>query len=200
MPHKLVASPSTLPVSVDDLKAHLRVVHDQEDTLIRDLCEVARDVVETATGRTLINTVWVYSLDGFPIGRQIEIPRSPLVSVSSVRYYDSSGTLTLLSSDDYTVVGVGERFVPGAVELNADKSWPTTQDRSGSVLITYTAGFGTSRDNVPAAAKHLIRLLVAHWYENREGIVVGTITKEIEYGVKSLMQTLRSGTVAGAYQ
>jgi hypothetical protein len=51
---------------------------------------------------------------------------------------------------------------------------------------------GTS---VPAAIRHAILMLVGHWYDGaRSGVVMGSISKEVEFGVKSLLDSQRWGS------
>jgi hypothetical protein len=47
---------------------------------------------------------------------------------------------------------------------------------------------------VPAAIRHAILMLVGHWYEARSSVLTGTISKEIEFGVKSLLDSQRWGS------
>lgn len=47
--------------------------------------------------------------------------------------------------------------------------------------------------------KLAVYLLIAHWYENRQAVVVGTISKDLEFSLKSILSQMRfcyeSGTV-----
>jgi uncharacterized phiE125 gp8 family phage protein len=43
-----------------------------------------------------------------------------------------------------------------------------------SVVINYTAGFGDDGSSVPPVYKHLIMVLVAHWYDTRQIVAPGT--------------------------
>jgi hypothetical protein len=58
------------------------------------------------------------------------------------------------------------------------------------VQITYLAGYGGAA-NVPAPAKHAIKMLVGHWYANRESVLIGSISKELEFAVTALLSPLR---------
>jgi hypothetical protein len=40
-------------------------------------------------------------------------------------------------------------------------------------------------------AKHAIKLLVAHWFRNREAVLVGTISKDMEKAVDALLVQFR---------
>ena len=42
-------------------------------------------------------------------------------------------------------------------------------------------------------------MLIAHWYENREAVVVGPITSELPAAVESLLWGLNVGTVECRY-
>lgn len=45
---------------------------------------------------------------------------------------------------------------------------------------------------VPASLKEGVRLLAAHWYENREASIVGVSAQEIPYGVREIIREYRS--------
>lgn len=185
-----------LPVSLEDMKSHLRVDFDAEDLTILGLIEVARDWVETRIGRTLINRTYTLRRDCFPAGCFLELKFPPLASVTEVRYYDADNTLQTLAAEKYQTIA--DHFLSSGLELLPDNEWPTTTIRSDAVQVEFVAGYGSSSSSVPAAAKHAIKMLVGHWYENREAVVVGTITKEIEIGVEGLLLTLSKVYVPGA--
>jgi uncharacterized phiE125 gp8 family phage protein len=61
--------------------------------------------------------------------------------------------------------------------------------------VTWWAGYGTSGASVPAAIRHAMLMLVGHWYDgSRSGVLTGSISKEIEFGVKSLLDSQRWGS------
>lgn len=45
---------------------------------------------------------------------------------------------------------------------------------------------------VPADLKEAIRLLTAHWYENREASIVGVSAQEIPYGIRDIIREYRN--------
>ncbi|NDB18915.1 MAG: phage gp6-like head-tail connector protein [Actinobacteria bacterium] len=45
--------------------------------------------------------------------------------------------------------------------------------------------------DVPKQAVHAINMLIGHWYFNREAVLTGTISKEIELAVAALLSPLR---------
>lgn len=175
------------PVELAELRKHLHA-STEDDDLVVDLQEAARDYVETWTRRALrANTTWRLTLDDWPEGGVIELARSPVNSSTSVvvTYYPSTGGSQTWASTNYVVDTEAE---PARVVLKRDNEFPTTTLRSANgVRVQFKAGSTTT----PARAKHAIKMLCAHWYANRESVLVGAMSKEIEQGVKDLLWSLK---------
>jgi len=74
----------------------------------------------------------------------------------------------------------------GKIVLPYAKVWPTaTLYTVNPIKIRYVAGYTT----IPISIKQSMLLLIGHWYANREAVLVGqgTMSKEIEFAVKSLL-------------
>ena len=127
----------------------------------------------------------------------IQIPRPPLISISSITYIDSDGVEQTLSSSLYRV---GTKSSPGRVTPAHGEVWPTTRNVTEAVTITFLAGFGTTAATVPGVAKRAIRLTLGNWFENRESVVVGTIAAELPQSAKNLLTNFRMGRVPGQYK
>ena len=93
----IVTPPLALPVTVAEAKAYARIDFDDADALIESLIGAARDHLEQATGRTFVQTTYQLTLDAFPCD-EIALPRSPVLSVASVKYYDRDGVLQTLAT------------------------------------------------------------------------------------------------------
>lgn len=179
---KRTVDPASEPVSLDEAKLHLRVDGDDEDDFIAGLLVAAREYFEETTRRALISQTWRLSLDEWP--DEIELPKPPLVSVTSITYKDDVGAQTTLSSSVYLVDTESE---PGRIVLASGQSWPAgTLYPVNPIQVTYVAGYGAATA-VPERMKQAIKLLLGHWYENREATVAGTIMKEIPLGIDSLI-------------
>lgn len=177
-------APVTEPVHLDEVRDHLRVDITDDDTLIEALITAAREYVEQASRRALVTQTWRYNLDQFPAADEIELPRPPLKSVTSITYRDSDGTTHTLASSVYEVDTDSQ---PGRVRLAYGEDWPSdTLAETNPVRITFVAGYGDA-DDVPKRWKQAILLLVGHWYENREAVMVGSIPREIPFAVESLI-------------
>lgn len=142
------------PMSVEQAKAYLRVLHSDDDDQIRELILEAYGIVEARTGRMIRTCSAVLTMDGFPDNSgQIVLPRPPLTSVTHVKYYNQAGTLTTLAS-----VLAHEVFVPGLLARPiALSDWPETYERLDAVQITYTGG-GSEPEQLRAAVRILIDL------------------------------------------
>lgn len=182
---KLVTGPSTEPLTTALAKNHLRVDIDDDDTLIGNLITAARKYFEETSRRSLITQTWRLNLDEWPEGDEILLPRPPLQSVTSVVYKDSAGDSTTWSSDAYIVDTDSE---PGRIVLAYGESWPSvTLLPANPIVITYVAGYGDNASDVPEQMIQAIRLLIGHFYENREGTVGGTIIRDVPMTVDSLI-------------
>ncbi len=203
---KLITAATEDPVDLTGAKAHLRVSTSGEDALISALIAAATKVCEDLTGRAFVSQPWDLWMDRFPSSSkgsddwwdgtregyipsilgcpgQIELPIAPLVSVTSITTYDLADAATVFSSSGYFVDTMSE---PPRIALKSGYSWPTSLRGINAIAIRCVFGYGTS-DDVPQAIKQAILMLISHWFENRETVVVGTITKDIEFGVAAIL-------------
>jgi len=164
--------PAIEPVTVSELRDFLRLSGNDQDTMLTGFLAAARAALEVYTGRTFINTVYELYFDAFP--SMIELARPPVQSVSSVYYINTSGVDTLLASTDYRV-DVASLY--GRIEPAYGTVWPSTQSVVNAVKVTFTAGYGTSSANVPAAIKEAIKMLAADIYEHPEANVELTLAE-----------------------
>jgi uncharacterized phiE125 gp8 family phage protein len=163
-----VSGPAVEPITLAEMKAYLRVDEDEsaQDDLISGLIKAARLTVEAASRRILIEQHWRVVLDRWPRDGVILLPLSPLIAVDAIRITDAMGAVTELPDDVFEVDTLSEPpriTVSGAPEPG--------RPRNG-ISVELRAGFGTNAEAVPATLKLAIRILVAHWFENR-GDVAG---------------------------
>jgi len=128
--------PTAEPVSLDEMKLHLRVDHSNDDALITSLIRVAREYAEDVTGKAYIVRTCRQTYDyGWP---EIFILRPPLALVSSITY-DLAGTTTTLASTEYTVDTKSE---PARVYPAYGKYWPVVRSIRNTIAINYITGYG----------------------------------------------------------
>jgi len=171
-------------VPLSDVKAHLRVTHGDSDLEISAMIDAATAMMEKITNRALVQRTFTWRLQRFPINTtSIVLPITPVTSITQIDYVDDNGATQPMNSADYTAV-LDDDY--GYVALAYDKTWPDTRLQELAVTVTLVAGLATP----PAAAVHALKLLVGHWYENREA--VGTIGKPIELSCNALIDTLKA--------
>jgi hypothetical protein len=100
---------------------------------------------------------------------EIFVPRPPLVSVDSIKYYDDGGILQTLDPAAYIVDLNSE---PGRIVPAVATSWPSTQNRVNAVEVHFTCGYGASGTSVPAGIKMWMLMMAGTLFENRELIAV----------------------------
>lgn len=174
------------PIVLADLKSHLRIVGSQDDAELSAMARAVGEYLEDELDLTLLTTTWIWRGDGFvarracdddfwfseyPTGAPrgtavLSVPRPPLVSVTSIAYLDTAEAAQSLTGSDYQL-DTGSR--PGRLAPSvALGAWPATGLSLNAVTITYVAGYGASAGAVPRKLRHLLHLLIGHWWENRE--------------------------------
>lgn len=179
MPINLIAEDDTEPITIDQAKVALRMVDADpiEDDYIRGLIKTARQVVESKTGRALINQTWQASFDRFPRSRVIYLERAaPLISIDSVQYLDPSVQTVTLDPGNYRASTLSR---PGRLILGYGKVWPITAPEADAVIVEYESGY-SDVSKIPAPLINAIYYLLAHFYRNREPVITGLRAAAIE--------------------
>lgn len=145
--------------------------HTDEDTLIEALVSAATawlDGWSGVLGMALMPQTWELPMAWFPRGC-IRLPLGPAVSITSIEYTDDHGATQAVDPADYSLSG---DVLSG--------TWP----RGSDVRVRYVAGAGCPDD-----IKMVVKLLVGHWYENREA--VGDNMTAVPMAVDMLIATRR---------
>jgi uncharacterized phiE125 gp8 family phage protein len=182
-------SPTVFPVSLAELKDHVRVDGSSEDDYLEALLGVATEFCENATWRAFLTQTWEVKYDGFPAhDDDILLPRPPLQSVSSIVYIDSHGVTQTLAASEYQVDADAQ---PARLRPARGKSWPSTRSNTqNTVTVTQVAGYGDAASDVPRTLRHAIKFLAAHLYEERQPVVVGSglNVHDLPMGIQSLLR------------
>jgi uncharacterized phiE125 gp8 family phage protein len=184
-------APAELPLTLTEVKSHLRVDHDDEDSLVAIYISAAVSYLDGwagILGRCLVTQTWRQDFDGF-----CEKMRLPFPDVQSltVAYYDTANALQTLAASNYALVNDAS----GArIQLASDGSFPATYDRPDAVRVTLAAGYGDA-SYVPYAIKAAILLHIGHLYANRDAVNTGNITSELPFAFDALVAPFRRVTV-----
>ena len=166
----LITAPAAEPLSLTDVKHHLRVDSSDDDAYLTQLIVAARTHVEAVTQSALISRTLEWVGDDFP--GCIELEQPPLISVTSVKYIDGAGVEQTVSTSIYTVDADSR---PGRVFEAYGQSWPSPRDIPNAVRVRYVAGFGATENDVPEPIRLAMKVLIASWYDCGEGALMGGV-------------------------
>lgn len=195
-----VTPPATPILDVDLFRNHLRIDPANDPEVVNMLPRAVSSYLDGRDGllsRALITQTWRLTLDGFPspaclAGSAIVLPLPPLQAVQSVTYIDPDGVQQMLQASEYVAQGIGSddkaRIIPAF-----GKTWPQTQDFPGAVTVTFRAGYGDGAGSLPSAITQAALLIAAHWFEQREAVIVGNFgARPLPIGAAELLAPYRN--------
>ena len=184
MPAILLTPPAIEPVSLVEAKAHLKVEVSDDDSLIDGLITTARQHIECQTGKALIDQTWAIYLDDWG-GNEIVLPVEPVSAVNAIRTYSEDDSAPLIGPEHYYTDTVSS---PARIVLRGSRVWQRPGRIANGIEIELVAGYGPAGNDVPASLRQAILLLVAHWYENREGASYGNVAHRLPLGIDRLIR------------
>lgn len=172
----MTSGPAVEPVSLSEAKNYLRVDHDDEDILIASLITAARMHIEIATDQAMITQSWSYYLDQWPEDLHVDVSLGPIQTVDEIRLYASDDTMAVYAAENYFADLASK---PGRIIRRAGLSWPKPGRVANGIEVVLTTGYGDNAGDVPDALKQAIFLLLAHWYETRAVVSIGSNVAQI---------------------
>jgi uncharacterized phiE125 gp8 family phage protein len=182
------------PVSLEQAKARLGVRSNHRDAELEQLIPAARRKIENLTGYILVRRQLVQSVDRYDRDLPVELHYYPVIAVDGVQARDADGVLQDVA---------GPRLIQGAVppaRLFSPVSalWPLQGNPAG-LEVTVTAGYDVDAvgedpyKEIPEDLLVALYMLLAHWFENHEAIVVGAGVQalEVPMGVKDICSDYR---------
>lgn len=185
MTHALVTPPATEPLSLAEVKAHLRVDHDREDQLIAQTLKAATQYVEFACDQKMLTQVWRQYVDCFPVTRELALTVKPVQSVAAITAFGRDGTPNALSLDDVEMV---RGLLPPVLRFSAAVDPGLAVN---GLEIDLVVGLGDLGVDIPDTLKRAILMLVAHWYEFRGAIPPHDQPVSLPSGFDALMRPFR---------
>ena len=176
-------------ISTAAAKLHLRVETTDEDSLIDLAAAAAADFVQNHTNRRLLTQQIDMRASRWPYGLQpLKLPHGPLQSIDEIAYRaTSAATETVLAASAYDVLPETAFMLP-LISPDPEDGWPALDfSRPYPVRIRATVGYRTAAE-IPPALQQAMRLLLGHWYENRQEVVTGTIATRVQLAADQLIR------------
>jgi len=181
----LLTAPALEPLSLAEAKAFLRVETSDDDDVITALIAGARLQVEAQTRRALITQSWRLNFDAWPDDGRLYILPAPLQALTAARVFDFENIAQPVDAAAF-VLDKGASaliFAPWAL--------PAPGRAANGVELDVTVGYGDAAIDVPEPLRQALRLLVAHWYENRGLVTTGANYSTLPQTVAALIAPYR---------
>ncbi|MGM4997427.1 head-tail connector protein [Tardiphaga sp. 538_B7_N1_4] len=163
----LLVPPASEPLSLAEARQFLRVEHADDDAVITALIAAARAHVEALTRRALLTQTWRVVLDAWPANGRIAPRIGPLQTLLAARMFDAAGMPHALDVESFVV--------DTAANVIAAPCWalPAPGRAVAGIELDVICGFGALASEVPADLVHALKILLAHWYDNRGLAAIG---------------------------
>lgn len=199
-------------VTLARMRNNSNIPSGQDEDFLTEALRSAEDYVERQLECTIGLAAWRLTLDNFPqqgVSRTtfdsalaratnqqlmdwkpnaILIPLWPVRAVTGLAYAASDGTPTTLPLEQIVQPVGNDRY---HLRLKKGFYWPETDCSPNAIAITFTAGWPT-QSAIPGTLTQAIRMLVSHFYENREAVITGSVSKEVELGVQSMLAMMET--------
>lgn len=196
MRKRLITAPTLLPISVVEVKTHLRVDFADDDALIGQLLDSAIKHCESYMGKPIMSQRWRFSWD-VVTGSELILPAYYVTDLQNLFRRDPETGLGSTLSDLISIAGVYE-YNPlndwdGEFRLRplGGGAWPAIEsDGYENFFVEVIHGFN-SPDLVPNDVIAAVQMLTAFWYKQAEaGAPVNF--QQIPFGVEEILNNHRA--------
>ena len=197
-------------VTLDDMKEHAIVGHADDDKVLQRCISAAEGYVGHHTHRSLHLTRYRAFSRCWPADGLVTLRHGPARLIEAVQYVADDDTVTLIDPSRWSAKTIRDQ---GTLLLDTDLPSPKAR-RLDAVQIEYLAGYGVLPDMIDdgqydaeypvpyednpegfdaamANMQHAIRGIAAHFFENRESVVIGPGATEVPMFVQSLLDQVR---------
>lgn len=169
-----------MPITLDEAKTHERIQITKDDTILELYIEAATTSIEDYVNKRYTDRSFelVFDCKDEPFTKGIiELERfNDVISVISIDSFDKSNVSTPVPAAAFTLIG-------RRIQLEDTFSDIEFRDLDSLVLEYSVTGIAA-----PETINQAIKELVAHFYESRTPIVIGTIVGQIPYSIEALLQ------------
>lgn len=165
-PASVVTPVSVEPISLEEVKARLKIDAVDDDASLTAMIKESRDFAERYCGARIA-----------PIGLSLQcsafadlelLPERPLKSIDSLSYVDVDGEMQAVRDSVFEIIG---QELDARIVLKADQVWPSIK---AGTWITLSATFGF--DPVPPAIQRALIIHVKDAYDASVNKPAGSFT------------------------
>lgn len=158
---KRLTTPTDMAITLEEARLFLRVEYTDDDELITSMVKGATVVAQAFINQQITECQYALALSSF----QSEVSLlSPVKTIGSVKYYDTTNTLQTLDGSNYYLMDFG---LPNKLIFTEGVSLDT-YNRPDAIQITFTSGMTT----VPSDIIQWVKIRVATMYQFREQFII----------------------------
>lgn len=157
----VITQPTIEPITVEEAKSALGIEHDDDDVRIEGYIQAGREFAEAFCDLRIMSQVVELSYDHWE-SSVIELDLSPIQSIDSVKYDDTSSPVaevTLVVDTDY----YADTTTDGG-RVSSIGGWPSHAIKPNPIRIRATVGY-VLPESVPFKLKEGIKAYVVYLYE-----------------------------------
>jgi uncharacterized phiE125 gp8 family phage protein len=184
---KVHTAETAYAVTQAEIKAWNKIDSSDDDTVVALIERAVHNWAKEYTNRSLTTTTYqlfidsIYSVDipiaeGSYVGidrdinrRSIILPKSPVSSITHIKYYNEEDSATTYAASNYFL---DDAAMPGKIVLRNGASWPTGLRVANALEIQYVAGYGATTA-IPYDIKSACLEYSAYIFEHRGDLLDG---------------------------
>ncbi len=154
-------APAKEPILPEELKENARIDYTDHDPELQHLISEAREWAEqNELARVLITQTVTEKF--LTLAGELELRWPPVQSITTVAYIDTNGDSQDLATSVYEL---GHHLGIGICRLKYNQTWPSTRLQHDAVTITYVAGYGDDRHDVPLSIRQALKAYAVYRYD-----------------------------------
>lgn len=161
-------------ITLDQYKTYANITSPENDRKLDNLITNVDEIIKSYCGIKFVSATYTEELD--VEGNYLFLSQIPATSITTVKYYDATGTLQTIASTEYRLYKdeAMVELTSDAIALIADSKYISKQ-----VEVVYVAGYTT----IPADIKQAAMDLVKYYDKSEYAPLMSSNVRTIDYDV-----------------
>lgn len=185
--YELVTAPNGYPVTTAECKTWLRESGTTYDDQIDLLIAAATDEAEKVMYRQILSATYKTYFDEFE--RVMQIWKTPVTSITHIKYQDVDNVQQTLATADYST-----DLVSAPARIHIINAPALYQYGFNKVEVQFVTGWANAAA-VPSIIKAAIMTRVATYYETPQSVVIGSQVNEIPLWFERMLSSYKADYV-----